>query len=380
MAPNRQKDNMKPQNTREKIVATLRAAELSSTELAVVLGVSRQAVLHHLHMLIASGEVVKTGSRRGPGTRYRLNAIVSEVVDLDGLEEHEVWERIVGSLGPMPDPAKDLHRYAFTEMLNNAIDHSEGVYATVSARRTADALEVTVADDGVGAFRKIADERNLADLSQAVAELTKGKVTTDPDRHTGEGIFFTSKAVDSFSLESNGLAWSTINTRDGFDWAVAPSSVEKGTRVTWQVSDETDRDLTEVFNRYTVDHAFSRTSTQIRLFVAGVKLISRSEARRVATGLHEFGEVVLDFAGVEQVGQGFADELFRVWASSHPEVVLTPINMTESVAAMVARQSAAFSRDAGIGKEVESLETASSASVEFITGDIDDGSDGSGTG
>lgn len=370
---------MRPQNTRQKILAVLRAAELSTTELAAVLGVSRQAVLHHLHMLIAGGEVLKTGSKRGPGTRYRLNAIVSDVVELDGLEEHEVWERIVGSLGPMPDPAKDLHRYAFTEMLNNAIDHSEGVHARIRVRRLEGAIEVTIADDGVGAFRKIADERNLVDLDQAVAELTKGKVTTDPERHTGEGIFFTSKAVDSFELESNGLAWSTINTRDGFDWAVGPSSVDKGTTVTWHVSDETDRDLAVVFNRYTVDQAFSRTSTQIRLFAAGRKLISRSEARRVATGLHEFGEVVLDFAGVEQVGQGFADQLFRVWASSHPEVVLTPINMTESVAAMVARQSAVFSHGEDIGKEVESLETGSSASAEFITGDIDEGSNGSGT-
>ncbi len=371
---------MRPQNTRDNIVAILRAAELSTTELAAVLGVSRQAVLHHLQKLIASGEVMQTGSKRGPGTRYRLNAILFDVVDLDGLEEHEVWERVIGSLEPMPDAAKDLHRYAFTEMLNNAIDHSEGLHARVTVRRISNGIEVTISDDGVGALRKISDERNLADLNQAVAELTKGKVTTDPDRHTGEGIFFTSKAVDSFVLESNGLAWSTVNTRDGFDWAVAPSSVDKGTTVTWQVSDETDRNLMEVFDRYTVDHAFSRTSTQIRLFASGLKLISRSEARRVATGLQEFGEVVLDFAGVEQVGQGFADELFRVWASSHPEVALSPINMTESVAAMVARQSAVFGSDEGIGREVESLETVSSASVEFITGDADDGSNGSVTG
>jgi len=377
---------MDTQNTRDQITSLLRTAELSSTEIAVVVGVSRQAILHHLRILVGSGEVVQTGSKRGPGTRYKLNSILSATLDLDGLEEHEVWYGLAGSLQPVSDIAADIHHYAFTEMLNNAIDHSEGVQVRVSVRRLADAFEVTVADDGVGAFQKIAADRNLVDLNHAVAELTKGKVTTDPERHTGEGIFFTSKAVDGFVLESNGLAWSTVNTPDGFDWAVAPSAVERGTTVTWQVSDGADRVLADLFNRYTTDHSFSRTSTQIRLFATGLKLISRSEARRVATGLQEFGEVVLDFDAVDQVGQGFADELFRVWASSHPEVVLSPINMTESVAAMVTRHFSQSSDDGGIDLEVESMGTASSGeivadfSLEFISEHSGDGSNGTETG
>ena len=36
-----------------------------------------------------------------------------------------------------------------------------------------------------------------------------------------------------------------------------------------------------------------------------------------AVGLERFREVVLDFAGVDAIGQGFADEVFRVWARAH---------------------------------------------------------------
>jgi hypothetical protein len=47
--------------------------------------------------------------------------------------------------------------------------------------------------------------------------------------------------------------------------------------------------------------------------------------------------VVLDFEGVDLVGQGFADEVFRVWAQQHPDVLLIPTGMNEPVAFMVER-------------------------------------------
>jgi hypothetical protein len=54
-------------------------------------------------------------------------------------------------------------------------------------------------------------------------------------------------------------------------------------------------------------------------------------------GLEKFREVVLDFEGVDLVGQGFADEVFRVWAQQHPDVLLIPTGMNEPVAFMVER-------------------------------------------
>lgn len=65
--------------------------------------------------------------------------------------------------------------------------------------------------------------------------------------------------------------------------------------------------------------------------------MSRSEAKRLVNGLERFREVVLDFAGVERVGQGFADEVFRVWAKQHTDVGLIPIDMCAPVAFMVER-------------------------------------------
>ena len=77
--------------------------------------------------------------------------------------------------------------------------------------------------------------------------------------------------------------------------------------------------------------------------------MSRSEAGRLVSGLERFREVVIDFGGVELVGQGFADEVFRVWAKDHPDVALIPTAMSEVVAFMVERAirgASAFGADA----------------------------------
>ena len=62
-----------------------------------------------------------------------------------------------------------------------------------------------------------------------------------------------------------------------------------------------------------------------------------SQAKRVAHRFEHFKEVVLDFDGVAEIGQAFADELFRVFTGTHPDVRLRPINTSEAVAQMVRR-------------------------------------------
>lgn len=64
---------------------------------------------------------------------------------------------------------------------------------------------------------------------------------------------------------------------------------------------------------------------------------ARSEARRILLGLEKFHVVTLDFDRVETVGQGFADEIFRVFTNSFPETKIVPVNMNKEVEFMVNR-------------------------------------------
>ena len=87
------------------------------------------------------------------------------------------------------------------------------------------------------------------------------------------------------------------------------------------------------------ERARSRASSRTRKRIGslGPQVTSRSEARRLVAGLHRIRDLVLDFKGVEEVGQGFADEVFRVWARAHPKVCLKPVHMVEAVEFMVRR-------------------------------------------
>lgn len=260
---------------------------------------------------------------------------------LANLEEDVVWRSIADDL--MIDgstPADRITQYAFTEMLNNAIDHSGGAHVDIAVWLTPDVMAFRISDNGEGVFQHLQTRLGLPDHLAAIQELTKGKRTTMADRHSGEGIFFTSKSVDLFQLSSAGLRWTVDNLRD--DHAVGIARADQGTTVVVQVSRQTKRELSDIFAKYTEDHEFVRTRPVVRLFALGQTFVSRSEAKRVAAGLGEFTEVEVDFRGVTDVGQGFVDELFRVWPSHHEGKRLVPVNMNPAVEFMVKRATASF--------------------------------------
>ena len=170
---------------------------------------------------------------------------------------------------------------------------------------------------------------------EALQELSKGKLTTLPKGHTGEGIFFTSKVADRFELESGRIKWLVDNVRA--DVGVGQVPFRRGTRVRFEARRRPGRKLADVFAEYTEDFEFKKTRVVVKLFTLGTRFISRSEARRVLSGLDCFAEAVLDFRGVGEIGQGFADEVFRVWAAGHGTTKLAPVNMNDAVSFMVRR-------------------------------------------
>jgi excisionase family DNA binding protein len=253
-----------------------------------------------------------------------------------GLSEDLVFQEIIESLGlDMKEKSADIIPYAFTEMLNNAIEHSRGKSVAISFNQSQTQWSFKIQDDGQGAFHNIKSTFHLSSNIEAIAELTKGKRTTAAHGHSGEGIFFTSKAVDSFRIESDGLAWTVNNLIDDFTVEECPN--DPGTTVICSIDRNTTRTLQSVFERFTKDHNFTRSRPSIKLFETGMMFVSRSEARRLVVGLEKFSEVELDFSQVKSVGQGFVDEVFRVWATAHPETKFFPVNMSTPVEFMVLR-------------------------------------------
>lgn len=303
--------------------------------------ISRQAANKHLRLLIEQGVLSAEGATRNRSYSLRVLARNSVRLSLSKeLEEHEVWRQVATPvLGDLKGPAIDVCHYAFTEIVNNAIDHSRGTEVEIVVERTGGSIRITVADNGVGIFRKLKEELGLQHEREAILELAKGKLTTDPKRHSGEGIFFTSRAMDDFMIVSGALVFAHESSGD--DWLLESGGFDlPGTTVDMLIDPMTQRRMLDVFRAYSAENheGFTKTHFPVALAQIGEEsLVSRSQAKRVLARVERFKEVVLDFDGVDIIGQAFADEVFRVFQLEHPDVHLIPVNANEDVTRMIAR-------------------------------------------
>ena len=313
------------------------------TRLAQAVGVSRQVANAHLQGLLREGVVEAAGTTRARVYRLKTLAEVSRRYPRGGLQEDLVWRELVSPVvARFPENVRDIWHYAATEMINNAIDHSGAADVRVDALRNELVTEVLVADEGEGIFVKIQRALALHDPREAILELAKGKLTTAPEYHTGEGIFFTSRVLDFFEIESHHLRFS--HTPRAADAIAEQTADTPGTRVRMRLANDSPRKVREVFGAFTdpEEYTFDKTVVPLRLAQhEGEKLVSRSQAKRVAHRFECFKRVELDFTGISEIGQAFADEMFRVYASAHPHIRITPLHAAPAVAQMITRAVAA---------------------------------------
>lgn len=307
-------------------------------------GFTRQAVHKHLQRLIAEGAVAQSGQTRSKV--YRLAALVEwqkHYAIGEGLSEDVVWRNDVApSLGKPPENVLSIWHYGFTEMFNNVIDHSGARDVLVSLTKTAAATTIEIYDNGVGIFKKIQAALDLLDERHAVLELAKGKFTTDPANHSGEGIFFSSRMFDEFDVLSGEVYFSHEFDKKE-DLILQRNAPRDGTLVRMVLHNHTARTTKKVFDRFTSDdeYGFNKTVVPVKLMRYGDdNLVSRSQAKRLLSRFDRFKIVMLDFSGVASVGQAFADEVFRVFRLKHPEVELIPMHASSEVKRMISRAEA----------------------------------------
>ena len=303
--------------------------------------ITRQAVNKHLKKLVDEHALNQHGNTRN--RTYRLHPLEEwqeNYLITDKLAEDIVWRQDVApSLGQIPENVVDIWHYGFTEMFNNAIDHSNGATITVQLKKTATSTELALYDDGIGIFKKIQAELDLLDERHAILELAKGKLTTDPDNHTGEGIFFTSRMFDDFEILSGGTYFSH-KFGENEDWILERDKFSSGTAVWMKLNNHTSRTTKKIFDQFTSedDFGFTKTVVPVRLAQYGDdKLVSRSQAKRLLARVDRFRTVLFDFKGVDSIGIAFADEVFRVFALKHPEIELIPINTNSAVRPVIHR-------------------------------------------
>lgn len=310
--------------------------------LAKEFGFSRQTANKHLRTLVANKIIRGEGKTRAKKYYLTTTHEKKKTYNIAGLEEDRVWYEVVSPIiHDLAENVRDIWQYGVTEMVNNAIDHSGSADVYISVYRNALFSECWVLDNGEGIFNKIQKALGFFDPRESILELAKGKLTTDPENHTGEGIFFSSRIFDVFDIISGKLHFMHTEQQDDYLFESEPERAEfEGTAVFMRLANNSERLIADVFNEFAAPEEYSFTKTVVPVRLAqyeGEKLISRSQAKRLYQRFEKFRRVVLDFHGVAEIGQAFADELFRVFPKAHPSVQLAPVNTSKAVADMIKR-------------------------------------------
>jgi anti-sigma regulatory factor (Ser/Thr protein kinase) len=301
-------------------------------------GISVQAALAHMKDLFEDGILSSEGNTRGKRYFLATKKYEYHYIKIAALSESSVWARDVSKhFSDVPENVRKIWDYVFSEIFNNAIDHSNATNINIYIEQNILDTTLKICDNGIGIFNKIRKFLELPDNREVAIELAKGKFTTDKDNHTGEGLFFSSRAMDRFMILSYGASWS--HDYEKSDWVFDENfdTEYKGTCVEMRLSNTSDRKLADVFNKYG-NPDFDTTIIPVVLMTnSGEGLVSRSQARRVLARIENFKNVYFDFAGVTGIGQAFADEIFRVFKRRNRNINLHVVNANSDVQSMVTR-------------------------------------------
>lgn len=303
-------------------------------------GFSRQRAHQYLVREVENGTIIKTGRTRWSQYFLSGGSYISFTEKIEAeLEEYQVWSKYVKPMvKKYSDNVYQICTYGFTEIINNCIDHSEGSAVFVDVEIRDNEIAFRIIDNGIGIFKKIQRALKLESPRESILHLSKGKFTTDPSKHSGQGIFFTSRMFDSFSISSSDMYYTFRNE----DWMLSSEKSEdfgKGTQIKMVISLDSKKVPKEIMDQYAdKEIGFSKTIVAVALSAdPNDPHVSRSQAKRLLMGLEKFTTIVLDFKGVTSVGQAFVDEVFRVFKIEHPDIEIHYVNADAEAKAMIER-------------------------------------------
>lgn len=262
--------------------------------------------------------------------------------DVGDNSEDIVFQRYIDPLiSDLQENVYNMWYYCFTEMFNNVIDHSSFSKVDIYINKNFAETSIIISDDGIGIFNKIQSYYHFPTIDDAILELFKGKLTTDSTNHSGEGIFFTSRIMDTFAAISDDKVFSHTEyeelLQDLSDLTKLKSekAYKSGTTILMILANSSNKTTREIMDQFAdVDGGFTRTRIPIKNIFPTYP-VSRSQAKRLTHRFESFEEIEMDFKGVPEIGQGFAHELFVVFQNQHPDIKLIPFNANIDVQRMI---------------------------------------------
>lgn len=303
--------------------------------------VSRTTIYNYLKQMVTKNIIQKSEKcsckyelvSTGQIFRYSTDTQLEE----DRLYDNDIFPLIKN----LSKNVQDIWRYIFTEIMNNAIEHANASEILCRVEQNYLFTEIAILDNGIGIFKKIQqffkeNGENIS-LDEAVDSLFPGKLTTDSNHHSGEGIFFSSRLADRFYIQSSGKIF-THNTFNDFKFSMPEEINFDGTTVFIRLANNSHKQIKDVFDMFSnPDVGFFKTQIPIaHMFETGYP-VSRSEARRLGTCIKAFEEVDLDFKNVSNIGQAFTHEIFVVFTNNNPDIKISFSNANDDISKMIRR-------------------------------------------
>ncbi|MGE3063920.1 MAG: DUF4325 domain-containing protein [bacterium] len=341
-------------NTEEKIIDFIKRREqFTSCELQSKFNISRAMVHKYMKKLISSGLIKKVNTTRSSyyikaGKAPERAAYVFRLSVKKDNDESAVFQKISGIAGLKNIFNKQSYEsanYIVTEMINNVLDHSKSRGYKVKLSIDSYSVNWEISDSGIGVFNSIRQKFGLSSDEDAAILLLKGKATTYPEKHTGEGIFFSMKLADVYFISSGKLRLGHYSRENP---VMGKVRLTRGAKVSFSLARNGKTKLQDIFDKYAgeeFDYRFEKTKVTMGLGKSFATLISRSEAKRLLAGAEKFKVIELDFKGIREIGQGFAHEIFVNFKRNHQDIQLLIINANVAVRKMIQHVSAEDSID-----------------------------------
>ncbi len=304
--------------------------------------VARTTIYRHLQWLLNEKEIIKIGNTSS--AQYFLKASLNRkfsVKIFPELSETQIWmDYLEDTFCLLPKNAYEIFRYAFSRTFNNVMDHSKATEVEIQTLWDKDELTLKIKDNGIGIFEWIQNALSLPNERECVIRLATEKVTTSPEKHSGQGLFFTSRAVDQFLLRSGNIHFYRNNRQD--DWTLETHQVKlTGTSVSLSLAYNTRRRITEIFKKYSTfdensDPRFDKIHILVELSSKEIlNRCNRQNAKKLLQGVHKYRHVLVDFKNVNSVTQGFVDEVFRLFQARYPHIEIEYLNANDDVKFMI---------------------------------------------
>ena len=171
---------------KEKIIVLIKKRGfIKTSDISNLFKSSRQYASKLISELVKEKKLIKIGSTISTfyTTKDYLSKnpklipnIYSKTLKNKSLEGHKVFDDIEHNFSlfyKIPENIKSIFEYAFSEIFNNAIDHSKSKKINFLVKLDKNILSFIINDYGIGVFRNIMQKRNLKSEIEAIQDFLK---------------------------------------------------------------------------------------------------------------------------------------------------------------------------------------------------------------